>query len=103
MQGDLERPILTRMNESGAGSGRLTNALTVVVCAAAVAIPWWMDRALDRWWDENRPLLPFGTRYQRMQARYRARQDSLAEGAVFVAAVVGAVAVSLPPPRRSPR
>ena len=88
------------MNGSGAGLRRLTNALTVVVCTAAVAIPWRTDRALDRWWEGNRPLLPFGTRYRSMQTRYRTRRDSLAEGAVFVAAIVAAVAVSMAPPRR---
>lgn len=89
------------MNGSGAGSRRLTNALTVVVCASAVAVPWWIDRAFDRWWEGNRPLLPFGSRYHSMQTQYRTQRDSLAEGAVFVAAVVAAVAVSMPPPRRA--
>jgi hypothetical protein len=90
------------MDGSGAGSRRLSNTVTVVVCAAVVAFPWWMERAFARWWERNRPLLAFGSRYRRLQTRYRDRQDSITEWTVLVAAVAAAVAVSMPtsrPPR----
>ena len=79
---------------------RLGYAMTAIICTAVVTIPFWVDRAFHRWWEENRPIAPFGTRYRRMQTGYRARQDSLAEEAVIVGAIVGVVAASLPPPRR---
>jgi hypothetical protein len=85
------------MDRGSAGSRQLNNAMTGVACAGAVAIPYWLDRTLQRWWVGNRPLAPFGTRYRRMQTRYRSRQDSLVEAAVFVAAIAAVIASSMPP------
>jgi hypothetical protein len=88
------------MDTRGAGSKQLSNAMTGVVCAWVLAVPYWLDRALHRWWEGNRPLAPFGTRYPRIQTRYRTRQDSLVESVLFVAAIAGVVAASMPPPSR---
>ena len=65
----------------GVGFRRFIAAMTLVVCLATVAIPYWVDRAFRRWWEANRPLAPVGTRLRRIRTRYRARQDSLADGA----------------------
>jgi hypothetical protein len=83
----------------GAGVKRLNSAMTVVVCTAAVAIPYWVDRALHRWWEANRLLDPVGTRMRRMLTRYRARRDSLADGAMIVAAIAEMIDASRPPSR----
>ena len=83
-------------------SRRLGYAITAMMCTAVVVIPYWVDRAFHRWWDEHRPIAPFGTRYRRIQTRYRARQDSLVEEAAIVGAIAGVIAASMPPPRRLP-
>lgn len=83
----------------GAGFRRFNNAMTVAVCMAAVAIPYWVDRALRRWWEANRPLARVGTRMRRIQTRYRARQDSLADGAGIVAAIAELIDASMSPSR----
>jgi hypothetical protein len=83
------------MNERSSGLRRVNTVLTVVVCAAVVAIPCWADRAFRRWWDSNRPLAPLGTRMRRMQTQYRARQDSVEEATEVVAAVADLIAVAL--------
>jgi hypothetical protein len=75
------------MNARSADFKRFNNAMAVVVCTAAVAIPYWVDRALRRWWEANRLLAPVGARMRRMQTQYRARHDSLADGAEIVAAI----------------
>jgi hypothetical protein len=75
------------LGHPGAGVRRLNSAMTVVVCTAAVAIPYWVDRALRRWYEANRLLAPLGTRLRRMQSQFRTRRDSLAEGAIIVAAI----------------
>ena len=86
----------------GEVSRRLSYAVTAMVCAGVLVIPYWVDRSFRRWWEGNRPLAPFGNRYRRMQAQYRARQDSLVENAVIVGAIAGVIAASMPPPRRPP-
>jgi hypothetical protein len=83
----------------GAGVRRLNSAMTVVVCTAAVAIPYWVDRALRRWWEANRLLDPLGTRMRRTLTRYRARRDSLADGATVVAAIAEMIDASRQPSR----
>jgi hypothetical protein len=82
-----------------AGIRRFNAAMTVVVCMAAVAIPYAVDRVLRGWWKANRLLAPFGTRMHRMQTQYRARQDSLADGAEIVALLAELIDASRPPPR----
>ena len=84
---------------SGSAARRLIIAMTVVVCTAAVAIPYWVDRVLRRWWAANRLLAPVGTRMRRMQTRYRARRGSLAVGAEIIAAIAEVVDASMPPSR----
>jgi hypothetical protein len=83
----------------GAGVRRLNSAMTFVVCTAAVAIPYWVDRALRRWWEANRLLDPLGTRMRRMQTRFRARRDSFAGGAVIVVAIAKLIDASRSPSR----
>jgi hypothetical protein len=87
---------------SGAGVRRLNGAMTFVVCTAAVAIPYWVDRTLRRWYEANRLLAPLGTRMGRMLNEYRARRDSLADGAVIIAAIAEMIRVeaTVPPPSR---
>jgi hypothetical protein len=55
----------------GAGFGRFNTAMTLVVCAATVAIPYWVDRAVRRWWEANRLIAPVGTRFRGMLTRSR--------------------------------
>lgn len=96
------RPSMTfeeiEVGHPGADVRRLSSAMTVVMCTAAVAIPYWVDRALRRWWEANR-LPPVGTRIRRMLTRYRARRDSLADGAMIVAAIAELIQASTPPSR----
>ena len=82
-----------------AGIKRLATALTVVLFAAVVVIPYWVDRAFRRWWEANRPVPPFGARLRRMQARFRARQDSLADEARIAAALGELIDAAVPPSR----
>jgi hypothetical protein len=82
-----------------AGFRRFNNAMTVVVCVAAVAIPYGVDRVFREWWKTNRLLAPVGTRMHLMQTRYRSRQDSLADGAEIVALIAEVIDASRPPPR----
>jgi hypothetical protein len=83
----------------GAGVRRLNSAMTAVACTAAAAIPYWVDRALRRWWEANRLLPPVGTRMRRMLTRYRARRDSLADGATVVSAIAEMIDASRQPSR----
>jgi hypothetical protein len=58
---------------------RLNAAVTVIVCAAAVGVAYWYERAWRRWVEQHDPFAAPRARFEHAKSTYRGRRALVAE------------------------
>jgi hypothetical protein len=93
-------PMTDPRTAPGPSRGVLTVA-TLVLCGAAVAIVYRVDRAYRRWVKRNHALVEQQARFNRARTTYRSKRASSAEVAGIVWALLEGFAEGADPPDRT--
>jgi len=75
---------MAELRVADASFRRLNAAATVIVCAIAVGIAYWYERAHRRWSEQNHPLAVPRARLESTRTNYRERRALVTEVAQVI-------------------
>ncbi len=75
------------IRDPDASTRRSLAVATLIICAAAVGVPYACDRVYRRWLGENHPFAGPLARLERLRSGYRDRRERVIEGARVIGSV----------------